>query len=191
MSRRRIVLGFLFLVVLGLPACEAASIGPVSDTSYFRASIDGAISSTFEGSGYFIAGVDARRPAAPPMFSLFSEGRGGSANLAFQLFRPGGDLPAVGTYRLGPFVGPTGGEFQANLQITGTRGQTLEMYSASEGLLEITLATPERIEGSFRMSAYRSGGMTGPGTFVGGLRPGPDTPWIDVEGTFAADLARR
>jgi hypothetical protein len=178
------------VLVLGLTACESNLTGPNDDESFFLATIEGAISREVEGGGYFILGTDARRPAAPPKFYLFSAGRGASADLAFQLFRPGAELPATGTYSLGAFVGPTGGDLQATLLRTGRSGETLEMYSASEGELEITVSTPDRIEGAFRLSAYLSGLQVSPGVYVGGLPKTADTPTVEVSGTFGADLAR-
>jgi hypothetical protein len=187
MFRRYLRLASLCLPAVGFAGCEGITATEPDDT-FFVASIEGAIATEFEGSGRFVVGTDARRPAAPPMFSLFSAGRGASATYSFQLFRRGAELPGVGTYSLAVPVRDAR-EIQANFSRTGPRGETLEMYTAYEGELEITLSTPERLEGTFRMTAYLSGRQVGPGQIAGSLGRQPDSPTVQVSGRFAADRA--
>ena len=177
-------LGFVAVIA----ACDSTgSTGPQSDNSYLRASINGALNTSYEGSGQFWLGTGTHRPTQPSTFSLFSAGHGASTNQTFLLFRPGAELPKAGTYTLGV----AGAGFQAHFSRTADQGQTLEAFAASSGELKITRSSPERLEGHFRMTGFQfchrdRAGSRPNLTCVVPTSVDPDAPTITVEGSFSA-----
>ncbi len=163
------------LVLAGmLSACEHVPVAP-TETGHVSASLQGSIATTYEGSGQFGVG-SARAPQRPVLFTLRSLGRAGDQG--FYLQRPGRELPEVGEHALGQ----AGGFAAAYERVhEGVR----ERYLARRGVLEITVATPERLEGTFRFTAVRT--CTGTGSALHCTVPAPDdAPTIEVAGTFVA-----
>jgi hypothetical protein len=172
-------------LVLGGCSDGVTTTGP--ESSFFRAAIQGALSTKFEGSGQFTA-MEARQTpqgvTIPASFALFSEGRGNSANQTFQLHRQGSsDVPQPGRYTLG------GGDadFQATFMISSPRGESLDGYAAYEGSLEITSSSPEAIEGTFHLSGFRIIRRTPDGGVERMIHRTPESPTIEVTGSFRAE----
>jgi hypothetical protein len=186
MTKVFITAGAIALAMVGLAACETGVTRPDPDPSFFRASIDGAISTAFEGSGQFITTIPAPHVPARPTFTLFSAGIGASSHQTFQLSREVAEIPAVGTYLLGDGAA----DFRATFLRHGPRGETLEGYAAYEGTLEITRSGADGIEGTFRMSAFQMIAREGARPATRFMFRTPESPTIEVEGTFRASAAR-
>ena len=174
------------VAILLAAACQSNPAAPESP-AWFSATlagttVEGAISASYSGTGHFTT-TDVRRPAAPPLVLLRSEGVGDAKDDGFELSRAGLTLPAAGTYALGAGANA----FQA--VFTQKRGSVTHRYAAQSGELHITAASAERISGTFTFRGVFAGTCEGRGARVDCsvvASPGPGAPAIDVQGSFVA-----
>ena len=160
----------------GLAGCADAPTAP-TEVGQVLASVQGSVSTLYQGTGQFSVG-SARIPQRPKFFILRSADVATGGREALIVQRLGADLPEPGEYALG-----TPGGFVARYE--RTQDGVREGYTADAGTLEITSATPTRIEGSFRFSAVRH--CTGSRNAMTCQVPPPaDAPRIEVEGSFVA-----
>ncbi len=160
-----------------LSACESAPTEP-TEVGQLVASIQGNVAASYEGSGQFSIGSNPRAPQRPAAFTLRSTGGGSRDNEGFYLHRLGGELPTPGQYTLGQAGGFTVAYERVH---NGVR----ERYTAVTGELEITASTPERIEGTFRLTAVLN--CTGTLSAMNCQVPAPvEGPRIEVTGSFIA-----
>ena len=173
-------MGLVLGMAVALHGCDSPPTEPEADAS-LQATTGGATNLTFEGSGQFYA------TAAPLTFRLVSRAKGSSESQTLQIGRMNAGPPAVGKYPLGLRT-----EILAHFSRTGDNG-TDEAFATSSGELEITISRPDRIEGSFRISAFRfclreqqqSGSRTGVACTVP-TAADPSAPRIEVSGSFVA-----
>jgi hypothetical protein len=177
MNPQRVRTGVLAIAFIALAACNA-DVTPPADGSYFRATIEGAVSTEFEGAGQFSISEGG--------FFLFSAGRGSSAHQTFQIHNRTGELPAAGTYTLAQ----GDGDLWATFLVSDNRGGTLEGYAAYEGVVEITELSESGVEGTFRMSGFRMIHRMAGGRVERTITRTPDAPTIEVSGTFSARPVR-
>ena len=182
------VLGCASLVA----ACDVSPARP-SAASWFSATvtgstIEGQIPSpyTYSGTGTFTT-TSARRPAAPPLFLLRSEGAGAAQNDGFELSRSGDTVPGVGSYDLG-----AGGAGALQMTFTQRRGAVTYRYAAEAGTLQITSASRDRLAGTFDFRGVFAGTCSGTAASVqcSVEPPRADAPRIAVTGSFDAVAER-
>jgi len=184
----RWVLGLITLS--SLSACDPADSVRPDDTSWFRASLQGAVAGDYEGTGEFHAGSDPRA-GEPIVFTLSSQGLGARADQSFQLHRRGGGRPGKGTYALGELQ--SGGAAQGfTAYFTRRVGDRIEAFAARTGQVEITAASPARVEGTFRFTGQLYCSRVAVGSSSGLAACGSpsgfsaNAPSIEVSGAFVA-----
>ena len=160
-----------------ISACEAQPNGPTA-VGHLVASLQGDVAGSYAGTGQFSVGRNARAPQRPATFVLRSTGEASGKQEGFYLYRLGPHLPTPGLYSLGETNG-----FAARYERihNGVR----EGYTAVMGDLEITAATSDRIEGTFRLTAVLN--CAGTISAMSCQAPAPlQAPRIEMTGSFTA-----
>jgi hypothetical protein len=178
-------LGKIALVgVLAATGCSRAdTTGGLERTSFLRASVQGSVRAEYSGTGEF--GMDH----LPRTFVLSSTGTGGATGQSLVLRRRQDSAwPAVGRYPLvtvqNAAADPQG--FTAVYSRTDGRGH--ESFVARSGAVEITRASAERVEGTFRFEAVLcSGRSEDQGSFgdCAATDVATDARTVELTGSFA------
>lgn len=184
----RWVLGLM--AVSALSACDPADSVQPDAPSWFRASLLGAVSDNYEGTGEFNAGSDPRTGEAL-VFTLSSQGLGSTSDQSFLLHRRGGGVPGKGVYALGQ--PQSSGSSPAGFTAYYVRrvGDRMEAFAAQSGQVEVTSAAPGRLEGTFRFTGllYCSRAVVGSASeppTCGSPGTADSKTSIEVSGAFVA-----
>lgn len=181
----------LGLVLLTAAACRTDGTGP-GGPSWFRASLTGEVAREYEGTGDFASLRDFAE--SPRYFMIFSKSEEGQLRESFYFRWPNARRPAAGTYELVPHEDQWGSSRGVTGLYAWRQGDNVtepahgELYVATGGVVEITRSTPEEVEGKIRFSGtmvLKSGPW---GTEVDDprYRPNPESPTVEVSGTFRA-----
>lgn len=150
-SRAPILLGLAITVALA--ACEPTSelSGPIPD-GWFLANIQGSQAITYKGTGYFHSNkdIDDWPAELQQRFILFSDGLMESSGAGIAIVGGNGERPQVGLYELG---WSEGGAHDWNLTYSVARGDSIEIFGATTGELEITRSSKDIVEGTFDLTA--------------------------------------
>jgi hypothetical protein len=173
-------LGALFGAAILVAGCDQQPTGANSQ-SWFMATVDGAVSASYTGTGDFHLGKDHEGQAA---FSLSSEGTGDAAGQSFLLHRSGAGMPGKGTYALGP----QGSGFRA-VYIRQVDGM-MQAFAAQSGELAVAEANSDRVRGTFRLvgTQYCERAVRGSAAPSGPcnptVAPAPGAPTVEITGSF-------
>ncbi len=179
--------------MLALTSCDGASPTDQTDASWLRASLSGAASPIYEGTGAFDTGSDPHRGVSIK-WTLNSQGTGAANGRTLMLYRQGDGRPERGTYTLRLVDGSDGKARGFTAFYMQVRGDTAEAFAAQSGVLEIRRSTKDRVEGTFRFTGvrYSARAVNGrPGGDVTGTPSNPTGPTIEVSGEFSASRADR
>lgn len=163
-----------------------AGCSPVSaedGASFLRATVQGGVREEYRGTGDF--GMDN----LPRTFIVSSAGTGAAAGQSLMLMRPQqAEHPAPGRYPLVPphQVAPGGEAFTAVYSRAVGGGH--ESFISRAGTVEITRASPMRVEGTFHFQGVLCTART-PERKIGACDPAtvpPDAPTVEVSGSFSA-----
>lgn len=178
------------VTMTALVGCQQTPVGPGPLTSSWLtatvqgSTLEGPLSAEYAGSGQFLTTPNARRPAAPALFLLKSQGAGAAQDDGFELWKSGSAIPDAGSYSLGPQLATD----TFAMVFTQRRGNVTYRYGAQSGDLHIHSASPERLTGTFTFT----GVFTGTCTTSGGAgrcdpaAPAADAPTLTVSGSFDA-----
>lgn len=166
------------VMLAGCSPTDAAARG-----SFLHATVQGSVREEYRGTGEF--GMDN----LPTTFVLTSAGRGEAAGRSFSLRRPQqAGHPEAGSYPLVlPHQVASGGEAFTAIY-TRAVGPGHESFISRAGTVEITRASPRRVEGTFRFEGVLCTART-PERQIGACDPAripPDAPTVEVSGTFSA-----
>lgn len=179
-------IGALLGATLLASGCEMRSTA-ADDPSWFTATVDGAISARYTGTGDFYAGRDHEGRAA---FSLSSDGTGEAAGQSFLLHRSGAGIPARGTYSLGRRAG----DFRA-VYLRQAEGM-LQGFAAQSGELTVLEASSQRVRGTFRLVGTQyceralQGSSAPRGTCDPAAAPAAGAPSVEIAGSFTVTPLR-
>lgn len=127
------------------PSSLESQIG--DDPGRVEAAVSGAVQTSFVGTGWFSNDPD-HRLGLGEKFQFFSRGLAGSEGSSISAVWFGGGLPGRATYQLSPPDWRNHEGFWLFYSRELPQGRR-DYFAASEGIVEITLASPERVEGSF------------------------------------------
>jgi hypothetical protein len=188
MGLSRVVLAGIFAGAAILTSCVRGDPTGGSRPSWLRASVEGALTTVYEGNGTF---QDGRDPDAGATFVIYSEGTGERRGQSLMLYRRGAGQPKPGRYELEIVdpAQPTSRGFTAFFR--RVVGDTSEAYAARAGEIVITASDQDRIQGTFRFTAFRYnqrnvGGSPGGRSSGSPGNPAPNAPTIEVAGSFHA-----
>lgn len=184
----------MFVFGLGIlaatPACENTNAPPDTQPSFLRATVEGAVAATYEGTGDFHVGSGSRRGVSEK-FTLNSKGAGAAQGQSFSLWRIGEGRPRPGSYTLQTpdYTSTRWSGFAA--VYTRSVGNMHEAYVARSGEVVITASSEERVQGTFRFTAarYYAREIRGSNPPEGSGDPSvvdPRAPTIEVSGSFGA-----
>lgn len=150
-SRAPLLLGLAAAVVFAACEPESTLSGPIP-TGWFVADIEGGESIRYKGTGFFHSNKDLDNwpDELQPRFIMHSNGLMESVGAGIAIVGGDGAKPGVGLYELG---WSEGGAHDWNLTYTVSRGDSLEIYGAIAGELEITKSEKNVIEGEFDLVA--------------------------------------
>lgn len=171
-------------LALACGACEGSGPTGSNGPSWLRATINGSVQATYDGTGDFHLGTDERTGGAS-QFSVYSAGTGTASGQSFLLQRSGAELPARGIYPLGLTSGFTARYIR---QADGA----MQAFAAQSGEVEVLQSSRNRIEGRFRLVGFRycsrdatgNRAPDGPCTVPGAPIAGAST--VEITGSFAA-----
>lgn len=177
-------------LVLLAAGCSQDGTGS-SNSSWFRASMSGAVSRSYEGTGDFALyreeSDDTRR-----FFKIHSEGADAEVAERFYLRWPNDRRPGVGTYSLVPHADRQGSPHGVTGVYSWSRGDNVttpassELYVATTGVIQITRSTADEIEGTISFSGIQvtKWGPIYPERDDPRYAPDPTAPTIEVGGSF-------
>jgi hypothetical protein len=147
------------------------------------ASVSGSVQDTYRGEGRF----HVHAGLWDGIFSITSLARPNSDAQVFSLFKLGTAAPAPGRYALTGAASPDNRQPHFAAQYLRRSGAFAEAFTAVDGELQITVATAERVEGTFRFRGVRDC-MGPPQDFRCSHAHPPDLsqPMVDVTGSFVA-----
>ena len=178
------------ICMLAFAACQGAVSPDGLDGGTFTATVRGAVEIDYVGTGAFHIGRDPRSPSTT-VLTVRSEGVGPSEGEELVLYGAV-NLGEVGRYALEAASDTLTAARFAAFYVRKV-AETYEAYGSVSGEVEITRSTPERIEGSVRITAlwYCTTPVRGPGAPQGSCDPrilNPDAPSIVITGSFVAGL---
>lgn len=164
-------------------AATAAGLGCEDDSPTEPEPSEDVLEASATGDREFVYEGDARFHVdeGSDRFVLISEGTGSFEGASLEFLANFNGMPEIGTYTLGPPPGPDDEEFDLSSELRTFSA----IFGATDGSVEITSLTAERLEGTFSYTAERTHVC---GTVTGNCEslPGGDPPVIEVEGTFIA-----
>jgi hypothetical protein len=182
--------GFVFAVSMLLAAgCTEDGTGP-GGPSWFRATLDGAVTGQYEGRGEW--GPERTEQGAPWYLTIASQEETDGVEQSFVLRWPGRGRPQAGTYSLVHFDDAAGSphgpvalyRYQAGDNVSQVA--MVDTYVGLAGTVEITRSTDDVVEGTVQFSGaqvYRSVGADVLRNDPRG-QPDPAAPRIQVSGSF-------
>jgi hypothetical protein len=185
-----------FHTLLALPALLLAACGDPGSSAgagRFSASLSGAVTARYEGSGEFHTGTPG---PGMQQFQITSLGGEAFAGQHFALTRWDGGRLRTGRHDIGlvdlTAYSRTGAQPRGiSFQYFRTTGSVEELYVAESGAVEITSSSGDRVAGTFTVTAFRYCIRDRELRDIGPCdyemsRPTPDAPRITVTGTFVA-----
>ncbi len=183
--RLRSLAGLMMVSFPLLVSCDS----PVKsrEPGWMHASISGPAVDDYVGSGEFL---DQRNREEGPRRMFWLDSQSDAARTQeIGFYRYNGTRPRPGRYPL-QIVGPSNDHkdvFAAGHR--RWRGEVYELYTATDGYVEITFSSDERVEGTFyfvgrRFCALPRTGGTHPCPYP--WQPPADAPTIEVNGSFSA-----
>lgn len=158
---------------------RANTTGGQERSSFLRANVQGSVRAEYSGTGEF--GTDH----LPRTFVLSSTGTGGAAGQSLVLRRRQDSAwPAVGRYPLVPVQDAAASPDGFTGVYSRANGRGHESFVARSGTVEITRASAERVEGTFRFEAVLCSGR-GEDEGRYGDCAAADAPTVELIGSFA------
>lgn len=143
---------------------------------------------TYEGEGHFYTGHSG--VGVEVRFTVNSRTGTDDAWQSFYVHRRGRGLPSPGTYALTALDLSDQNATGITALYFRKVGGVVEYYRAQSGELQVSAASEDRIQATFRFSGYRYCVMRPGGAQEGSClpvgAPPADAPTIEVEGTFSA-----
>jgi hypothetical protein len=188
--RQRGFFSGLMLCLLAV-GCAESGTGPAGP-SWFRATLEGEVTGTFEGTGDFSFQRDYAE--TPYYFTIHAKGADPETDERFYIRWPITSRPGTGSHPLVPQEHEYGSASGATVLYWRIQGDDdpapaqVELYVASGGVVEITRSTADVVEGSIRFSGVQviRDAPSGPQRADPVYRPDPAAPRIEVEGSFRA-----
>lgn len=184
-SRAPLFLGLALSVALAACEPESSNLGPIVE-GQFSATIVGADSTGYTGSGLFHSNLTVKDwPAElPQRFFMYSTGYQDSNGAGMAIVGGDGERPAVGTYDLG------WGEDSPHdwsLVYNVRRGDSIVVYGARTGQLEVTRSDAQTVTGRFNLTAVGNL-VCDRSVLTMGLDPDEETLPCSIRGTDQAEV---
>jgi hypothetical protein len=153
----------LAVLVLGLPltSCSSEQAAPPNTEGWFSATIRAPVATlgggtlSYAGGGVFRSSEDpdVMKSGIPGLFFLFSNGVGSSAGQNISITHRGAERLVEGKY---PIDSSEDDDWQWYAQYVATSGDSVTLYIAIGGDLEITTYSAEQVEGHFTLRVIPS-----------------------------------
>jgi hypothetical protein len=175
-----------------LAGCSGDGVGP-EGPSWFRASLEGEVTTSFEGTGNYSFQRDYAE--TPYYFTIYANGADPQLDHeVFSIRWPTTSRPSIGSYPLVPYDHTHGSATGVTAFYRWRRGDNEtapavgEVYVAMGGTVEITHSSRSAVEGTIRFSGVQISRFGAGGGFRQDAPDRPDgaAPRIEVEGTFRA-----
>lgn len=173
----------LVALLLPLAACEGSPSGG-SAPSYFVASLEGAVTEEYRGTGQFSYG---EYDSGLKTSTVYSQGEGDFAENRFWVSEFGTGRFARGSHTITALREVEYGS-SATRALVATYSRDGTLYHSESGTLEITHASRDRLEGRFTLvAAERCWGIQScTEEHVFNHPPQAEAPRITIEGSFSA-----